>query len=205
MEKKKCNKCNEWKDATTTNFSKKKGGKYGLRAICKQCSPLIYKEWAVANPEKKQAARQRYYGKHEVEPLWQEKEKVRRRLKKRRKNERDRATPEGKLNNAIAASICASLRGVKAGRKWESLVGYTKIQLKNYLEKRFTSEMNWGNYGTYWWVDHKIPRAVFNFKKPEDIDFKKCWALKNLQPLEAKANIKKGAKLSRPFQPSLSL
>ena len=43
----------------------------------------------------------------------------------------------------------------------------------------------------------------FTYETPEDIDFKRCWALKNLQPLEAKENLRKQAKLDKPFQPSL--
>ena len=36
------------------------------------------------------------------------------------------------------------------------------------------------------------------------IDFKRAWALSNLQPLEAKINIVKGARITRPFQPALA-
>jgi len=65
--------------------------------------------------------------------------------------------------------------------------------------------MTWENYGTYWHIDHKIPIAVFNYEKPEDIDFRLCWSLKNLQPLEKIENIKKKDKLEKPFQPSLKI
>jgi len=34
-----------------------------------------------------------------------------------------------------------------------------------------------------WQIDHIIPISAFNFNKPEDEEFKKCWALENLQPL----------------------
>ena len=47
------------------------------------------------------------------------------------------------------------------------------------------------------------PFSVFNFEKPEDADFKKAWALKNLRPLWKVANLSKGAKLKKAFQPSL--
>lgn len=46
-----------------------------------------------------------------------------------------------------------------------------------------------------WHIDHKLPVASFNFDSPEHLDFKKCWALENLQPLWAKENISKGAKV----------
>jgi len=55
--------------------------------------------------------------------------------------------------------------------------------------------MNWDNYGSYWEVDHIIPRKTFNYNKPEDIGFQICWALDNLQPLTKKENLKKGSKI----------
>ena len=64
--------------------------------------------------------------------------------------------------------------------------------------------MIWGNYGD-WHIDHKIPISAFNFTKPEHEDFKRCWALSNLQPLWAKDNISKNAKLEKHFQPSLAI
>jgi 5-methylcytosine-specific restriction endonuclease McrA len=65
--------------------------------------------------------------------------------------------------------------------------------------------MTWENYGSEWHLDHKIPLSVHNFTKPEHSDFKKAWSLKNLQPLWAEDNLKKNAKLNKPFQPSLLL
>jgi hypothetical protein len=71
--------------------------------------------------------------------------------------------------------------------------------------KLFKPGMTWENYGTYWHIDHKVPVVVHNFNRPEDIDFRLCWALRNLQPLEALENMKKQDKLDKPFQPSLRL
>jgi len=116
------------------------------------------------------------------------------------------ATPKGKLNNSIAARVNHSLaEGAKAGSGWEELVGFTVDQLRSHLEKRFKPGMTWENYGTYWSIDHKIPISAFNFEKPDDIDFRLCWTLKNLQPLEVGANSRKKDKLEKPFQPALAL
>lgn len=115
-------------------------------------------------------------------------------------------TPKDKLNKSMRNGISRSIiRGGKAGRSWKSLVGYTANELKAHLEKQFTKEMTWENYGAYWHVDHIVPKAAFNFEKAEDIDFKRCWELKNLRPLEAKENLKKGARLLKHFQPALLL
>ena len=73
------------------------------------------------------------------------------------------------------------------------------------LEKKFKPGMTWENHGTVWHIDHKIPIAVFNFEKPDDIDFRLCWSLKNLQPLEASENMSKNDTIDAPFQPSLAM
>ena len=114
-------------------------------------------------------------------------------------------TPKGKLNRSIKGEIWRCLKGSKAGRHWEDLVGYNLDQLKKHLEKQFNLDMTWENYGSYWHVDHKVPIAVFNFEKPEDIDFHLCWSLKNLQPLESKKNLSKQDKIKKSFQPSLCI
>jgi 5-methylcytosine-specific restriction endonuclease McrA len=54
--------------------------------------------------------------------------------------------------------------------------------------------MTWGNYEKYWHLDHIISQSKLPFSSMEDDNFKKCWALENLQPLEAIANIKKSNK-----------
>lgn len=98
-----------------------------------------------------------------------------------------------------------ALKANKTGRHWETLTGYTLEQLIKHLEKQFDKNMTWDNYGSYWSVDHILPLSVHNFTEPENIDFKRAWALKNLRPLEKIANIKKSNKLSKPFQPALQL
>ena len=102
------------------------------------------------------------------------------------------------------ANMWNSLKGKKSGRGWETLVGYTVKQLEKHLKKRFADGMTWGLFlqGKIH-IDHKIPISVFNYEKPEDDDFKKCWALKNLQPLWAKDNVSKNNNLDKHFQPSL--
>jgi hypothetical protein len=84
-------------------------------------------------------------------------------------------------------------------------VGYTVEQLKAHLEKQFEPGMTWQNHGREWHIDHKIPKAAFNFETAEDIDFKRCWALRNLKPMRATDNIKKKDKINHPFQPSLAI
>lgn len=111
-----------------------------------------------------------------------------------------------KLNNLIATNIRQSLHnnGTKNKRKWEDLTGYTVHELKLHLEKLFLKGMSWDNHGE-WHIDHKIPVSAFNFTTPEDLDFKRCWDINNLQPLWKKDNISKSNKLKKPFQPCLRI
>lgn len=112
--------------------------------------------------------------------------------------------PKRRLGNSISSAVYSALKNNKKGHHWENLVGYTANDLMNHLEKQFKEGMTWNNYGE-WHVDHKIPMSVFNYTKPEHEDFKRCWALKNLQPLWAIDNITKHNKLEKHFQPKLML
>jgi hypothetical protein len=82
-------------------------------------------------------------------------------------------------------------------RKWNSsLIGCDTHQLAAHLESNFKRGMTWENYGTHWHVDHIIPCAAFDHTKPEQV--RQCWHFTNLRPLEAKANMAKGAKIEAP-------
>lgn len=102
-----------------------------------------------------------------------------------------------KINCRISTAIYQHLKRFSSSKKavgWEVAVGYSVNDLISHLEKLFKPEMNWGNYGTYWHIDHVKPKSLFKFSSFDDEDFKSCWALKNLQPLEAIENLKKSNK-----------
>ena len=100
-----------------------------------------------------------------------------------------------RINNSVRSAVGRTIsKGSKRMRHWEDLVGWTVTELKIHLESLFKVGMTWENYGE-WQIDHKIPIAAFNFNCPDEIDFKKCWALENLQPLWKEENLKKGSRL----------
>ena len=109
----------------------------------------------------------------------------------KRLRERRNANKFFKIENNFAGRIRKCLKGNKRGYKWESIVGYNLDELKSHLELKFSKEMNWENYGSYWHIDHIIPKSWFHYESFEEVAFKNCWSLKNLQPLEASINIKK--------------
>jgi len=115
-----------------------------------------------------------------------------------------RLSPEMKrLSKNFSQSIRSRLNNAVKSNHWETVVGYSINELKTHLEKQFKPGMTWDNYGE-WHIDHKIPISAFNFKSINDIDFKKCWALNNLQPLWKEDNFHKHITLEKPFQPSFA-
>ena len=157
-----------------------------------------HKEWYQKNREKILQQSKEYCRKNREKIQWRckkyyqkNKEKILRYKGKWQKRQRE-TNPRYRLDENMGTAIWVSLKDKKAGRKWETLVNYSLKKLIERLEKQFNSKMNWNNYGGYWAVDHLKPRSLFNYTSPDDLEFKQCWALKNLQPLEKTENIKKG-------------
>jgi hypothetical protein len=101
----------------------------------------------------------------------------------------------------MRTAICNSLKRKGLSKKetdWQKAVGYTVEQLKEHLEKQFDDKMNWENHGTLWHIDHIKPKSLFEYDSIDNPEFKKCWSLDNLQPLEAKENIRKSNKYTEP-------
>jgi len=75
------------------------------------------------------------------------------------------------------------------------MVGFSIAEFMSHMEKQFVSGMSWENYGS-WHIDHIQPVASFDFTTADDLDFKRCWSLENLQPLWAIDNLRKGSKVA---------
>lgn len=195
---KQCTSCKQIKELSA--FSSHKGKKDGLSSNCAACNVERNRKWRNANREKTRKQCREYVARWRAKNPDKSREIIKRQRDKRYRH------PAARLNRAISSRISRLLhRQKETFGYWQELTGYSLDQLKAHLEKQFDSKMTWENYGSYWHVDHKIPVTAFNFEHAEDIDFKRCWALKNLQPLEAKRNISKGNVLERPFQPSLTM
>jgi len=154
------------------------GKKYARERYKKnpECQRKISRDWAKAHPESV-----------------------------REKSRRRRATIRGQLDNRLRRSVAKGLRQNGRGRTLYQLLGYSIEELKQHIEKQFQKNMTWGLFldGKIH-IDHKIPVSAFNYTQPEHMDFKRCWSLNNLQPMWAKENLSKHAKLNKPFQPGLA-
>ena len=158
----------------------------------------IYKQrinkWWKEHPDKKKGYNKKYFQLHKRKlmlkrrdylKMWRKKNKERLSFLAKEKLKTDL---KFHLNRVMSKSIWEALKKKKAGRKWENLVGYSVGELAQHLEKQFTLEMSWKNFGKHWHIDHKIPKSWFGFT-PEGL--KQCWSLKNLQPLEKYKNLSK--------------
>lgn len=122
------------------------------------------------------------------------------------RNKKYRTDPAYKTNVLMALGVRYSLKGNKNGARWTGLVGYSVQELMTRLKKTMPSGYCWDDYlsgGLQ--IDHIIPVTAFNITSPQDIDFKRCWALKNLRLLPAEENLRKRDTVEKPFQPSLAL
>lgn len=85
-----------------------------------------------------------------------------------------------KIARALRTKIWNALKHGKAVAVVEQLVGCSLSNFRAHLESRFTSGMDWGNYGE-WEIDHRIPCAAFDLA--DGNDRRKCFHYSNLQPL----------------------
>ncbi len=99
------------------------------------------------------------------------------------------------LPPGIAHRIRRAIRNRFKRNMWRHLP-YTPTQLAKHLEKQFQEGMTWKNYGCArgcWNIDHIYPISRLGHpRNPCHPDFKKCWSLKNLQPMWMEENVAKG-------------
>lgn len=121
------------------------------------------------------------------------KEYLRKYKRNRRKTDpvyRLRCNFSGMINKALKKSNSS-----KDGRSSIKYLPYSIAELKVHLEKQFNEHMSWENHGTYWQIDHIYPQSLLPYSSMDDDNFKKCWSLENLRPLESILNLKKGNKI----------
>ena len=191
---KKCSLCGQLKPLS--EFYRQSETQDGFQYWCRECvrerAKGYYKKhkeqinersaiWYIHNKEKKAVARKKYDALHRREH--------RESLRLRRLTD-----PKTRVDSLALSTIYRGLKYKKAPRRWHRLFSFTLEALLSHMETRFDKNMSWDNYGSYWWLDHIKPRVLFHYASPYDKEFKECWSLDNLQPLEANENLSKGAK-----------
>ena len=196
-----CSKCKQ--DKAAEDFSKN-------HAWCKECQKEYKKAYRKQNAEKIKA-----YYKQNAEKIKayrkQNREKIRERQKAYHKQNRDKkriykrnrhkTDINFKLRGNLRSGIRRVLKGKSKSKKTMDLIGCSADFLKKHLENQFQPGMSWNNYGNpngdhseCWHIDHILPCASFDLSDPKQQQ--KCFHYSNLQPLWAKDNISKGAKIN---------
>lgn len=218
-EMKTCSRCGETKPAREFH---RQGT--GYKPACKECRNASSRMAYAADDSKKLKNRQYYLNNKEKEKarkaaayranpsktkerhkVWSRNNPDKLKMQRARAHKKRVSTPGGRLSLQIKNGMTRGLKfGGKQGRRTFDILGYSFEELMSHLERQFQPGMTWENYGE-WHVDHKTPLSAHNYETIDDIDFKRAWALSNLQPLWGLDNKRKHAKLSQPFQPSLPL
>ena len=197
-----CSKCKQ--DKPTEDFNKK-------QRRCRKCQKEYQKGWYQQNAEKqkeyqkayrKQNAEKKkeydkaYYEqnrekKKEYQKAWSKQNRDKRRTYDRNKRKTDL---NYKLTDNLRNRVRKTLNGKSKSKNTLKLLGCSVDFLKKHIESQFEPGMSWENYGfDGWHMDHIVPCASFDLSDPEQQQ--KCFHYSNLQPLWAKDNISKSAKL----------
>ena len=160
-----------------SKFNKQKSRKDGLQTSCKECR----KKYDKANQDLIKLKREEYY----------------------LNNPGKREAIKAKSNSRISCKIVTSLRrrvgaivkskNIKKSNTTLELLGCSQDSFLKHLQSKFNDEMNWGNYGKVWNIDHIIPCAAFDLRLPEEQ--RKCFHYTNLQPLLVLENLIKNSRL----------
>lgn len=93
------------------------------------------------------------------------------------------------IGDYIRPALCSNGKSKVVFRE----LGYTIQELRRHLERQFHSGMNWQRFAAgEIHIDHRRPLSAFDLSDHDE--WRRAWALTNLQPLWASENLAKGAK-----------
>ena len=145
--------------------------------------PGAYKTSYAANPGKFKARRARYYEGNKTKVL---------RKNYQYQKLRAKTDPKFRALKNLRTRMRDELRRPKGSGSTLPLLGCSKELFIQHIEKRFSAGMSWDNYGL-WHLDHALPCAAFDLT--DMAQAKKCFNYTNIQPLWAKDNQSKAAKI----------
>jgi hypothetical protein len=209
---KKCANCETIKEKA--EFYKNKARPDGLDVYCKECSKAKRKarmatkegkakhnqqsrKWRENNRDKSNGYCRKYREAH-ADKIREKRTSPERREYNREYMRNRRQDPCFRIRHNVSRQVHHALlreHGSKRGKSTFAHLPYTPEQLKEHLQAQFDEHMTWDNYGDYWHIDHIYPQSLLPYDSLEHPNFQKCWALENLQPLEASENIRKSNKI----------
>jgi hypothetical protein len=164
---KKCFSCQTWKPSTKEYFPMSKNRRFGIHYYCLPCQ------------SNKNALRRK-------NPLVRKKELLQR-------ENRKKTNPLFKFRTNTSSYLKNAIINYGYSKKTNAykILGETREVVRAHIESLFDDDMNWENYGrTGWHMDHKI--SLSTAKTIEEL--KKLYHYKNIQPMWALKNMRKGNK-----------
>lgn len=181
-----CTECG--KDKELGEFHKEVAGKFGRKSKCSECLTDLSRKWKAINKDRECDNRKRWNSnnkdRHRAATYkWREKHPkehlsyVAGYQKKRKSSD-----PQFKLLTNMRSLLYNHLtrQDLKKHQKLEQYLCCSFEDFRKHVEDKFTPEMTWGNYGSYWSVDHTCP---CNQAQNQD-EFIKLWHYSNLRPMK---------------------
>ncbi len=175
-----------------------------LLAVWKESQAERFPDWSILwnNEVSRRASNTRYRSMSQSErsqwnkKSWngRDKENAKKYLRQWKRN-KAKTDPAWRIAQGLRSRLSHIMKGANIGGM-ERLIGCGIEQLRRHLESGFTKRMTWENYGTHWHVDHILPVASFDHSDERQV--KQCWHWSNLGPLEAKANLAKSDRITKP-------
>ncbi len=110
-----------------------------------------------------------------------------------RRNVRFQKKTRKELRTYLQTSIWYFLKHNRHAKHVPRLIGCSRDELMAHLESKFSPEMSWENYGSFWEIDHIVPVSRFDiFTHSGRLQ---CYHFSNLQPLSGHDNRVKHTKV----------
>ena len=210
-----CCKCKELRPSDL--FGKLTSSPDGLRYDCKVCRKLYREknvvairkklnEYYCANKDELLAKnkeyrlthknviyeqRREYRNREEVKAHNKQKQKEYLPIRKQHIKERRQTDLNFQIKEVLRSKIHKFLKAQTTS--YTNLIGCELEFFKKWIEFRFSSNMNWENFGKVWQIDHIIPINSFDLTNPNDRQI--CFHWTNLQPLDSYENRQKSDKI----------
>lgn len=99
-----------------------------------------------------------------------------------------------RMNQRLRVQVRKAMRGMKRGRAWESLLGYSLDDLMAHLERMLPRGWSLKKaIAAGWHLDHITPKVAFDCAS--DSGVRAAWCLSNLRLIPARENLRKNAKM----------
>lgn len=157
---------------------------------------LKNKEYREKNKNEESVRQRKYYALNTDKILFRQNEYLSKPEVRAKRNKAERE--KGKISIQFRLGKCMShavreslkINNLTISKaKWQCLVGYSTLQIKEHLEKLFDEKMSWENYGSCWYIKHIKPKSCFIYDSPSHPDFKSYWSMDNIRPSEVKKNL----------------